>query len=83
MIKFYLAAGFVGFMIGLFVDWIFEWESHKSDNEYIKSLQDAIDSLNDEIKCKEEVIEDQQKIIALQKIAIDACKDVLKAKEIM
>ena len=83
MIKFYLAAGFVGFMIGLFVDWIFEWASHKSDNEYIKSLQDAIDSLNDEIKCKEEVIEDQQKIIALQNIAIDTYKDVLKAKEIM
>ena len=83
MIKFYLAAGFVGFMIGLVVDWIFEWASHKKDkdDEYIKELIDNINSLNEYLESKEEVIEDQQKMIALQKIAIDTYKDVLAAKE--
>lgn len=85
MIKFYLAAGFVGFMIGLVVDWIFEWAFHKKDkdDEYIKELIDNINSLNEYLESKEEVIEDQQKMIALQKIAIDTYKDVLSAKEIV
>ena len=83
MIKFYLAAGFVGFMIGLVVDWIFAWASRKKDDEYIKELIDNINSLNEYLESKEEVIEDQQKMIALQKIAIDTYKNVLAAKEVV
>lgn len=83
MIEFYLAAGFVGFMIGLVVDWIFECKSHKKDDAYIKELIDNINSLNECLESKEEVIEDQQKMIALQKIAIDTYKDILAAKEVV
>lgn len=83
MIELYLAVGISGFLIGLVVDWIFEWESHKKDDVYIKELIDNINSLNECLESKEEVIEDQQKMIALQKIAIDTYKDVLAAKEVV
>ena len=83
MIELYLAVGISGFLIGLVVDWIFEWESHKKDDEYIKELIDNINSLNEYLESKEEVIEDQQKMIALQKIAVDTYKDVLAAKEVV
>ena len=85
MIKFYLAVGISGFLIGLVVDWIFAWASRKKDkdDEYIKELIDNINSLNECLESKEEVIEDQQKMIALQKIAIDTYKDVLAVKEVV
>lgn len=83
MIELYLAVGISGFLIGLVVDWIFAQASRTKDDEYIKELIDNINSLNECLESKEEVIEDQQKMIALQKIAIDTYKDVLAAKEVV
>ena len=80
----FLLIGLSGFALGLVVYSVIDIRlSQKDDDEHIKFLQGIIDERDESINAKNELIERQQKIIALQKIAIDTYKDVLKAKEIM
>ena len=85
MIENYLLVGLGCFLLGIVIDWIIDWAFSKNDgtDEYIKSLEGKIDPLNDEVEAEEELIEEQKKMIALQKIAIDTYRDVLEAKEIV